>query len=302
MKSDQLEYYVEHPRPPGDLGDMEFFVQFTRPGAVATRAHIHEAVEFLYVVRGSYTVFLDGVTYDACAGDLILFCSNTIHRVVAGEEKENAYYVIKVPPTLLLHFAASGKGAGYVMRFVLNRPEYRSHWKKSDLMENDELLTALARLVSAYEDRSFGYALTMRLRAAELLLAVLRSDVAEDGVLTEDGSGEETLSRVYETMAYVQSHYAEDIDERALAAQMGVSYSYFSRSFRRVTGTSFRRYLNLTRIRFAEKMLLTSGKSVTDVASACGYNNVSYFIAVYKRLNGKTPLSTIKSGERGNRT
>ena len=71
-----------------------------------------------------------------------------------------------------------------------------------------------------------------------------------------------------------------------------MSYSYFSRSFRAVTGKNFKEYLNQVRVAHAEKALLTSDKSVTEVAAHCGYDNVSYFISVYKRIKGVTPHVT----------
>jgi AraC-like DNA-binding protein len=42
-------------------------------------------------------------------------------------------------------------------------------------------------------------------------------------------------------------------------------------------------------------MLLSTNKSIMDVAFDCGFNNVSYFIKVFKQLKGSTPLSYRKS-------
>jgi len=76
-----------------------------------------------------------------------------------------------------------------------------------------------------------------------------------------------------------------------LPAMAYMSYSYFSRCFYRITGKSFKEYLNLTRINRAEKAILTTDKSVTEIAGDCGFNSVSYFISTYKKLKGVTPLS-----------
>ena len=73
-----------------------------------------------------------------------------------------------------------------------------------------------------------------------------------------------------------------------------MSYSYFSRSFRAITGKNFKEYLNQIRVAHAEKALLTTDRSVTEVANHCGYDNVSYFISVYKHLKGETPHATAK--------
>ena len=63
-------------------------------------------------------------------------------------------------------------------------------------------------------------------------------------------------------------------------------------------GKSFREYLNMTRINRAQQMLLTTNKSVTEISSACGYNNVSHFIATYRQIKGITPKSAGKKSEK----
>ena len=87
---------IEEPRAAGQ--EIEFFVQNNSKNTTACRAHIHKAVELLYVKEGSYTVSLDNTCYEIGEGDLILFCSGAIHHVVTGESMQNSYYVIKIPP------------------------------------------------------------------------------------------------------------------------------------------------------------------------------------------------------------
>ncbi|MBQ6824219.1 MAG: helix-turn-helix transcriptional regulator, partial [Clostridia bacterium] len=49
-----------------------------------------------------------------------------------------------------------------------------------------------------------------------------------------------------------------------------LSYSYFSRSFKRITGHTFKDYLNITRINQAEKALVSTRKPITEIAAECG--------------------------------
>jgi AraC-like DNA-binding protein len=54
-------------------------------------------------------------------------------------------------------------------------------------------------------------------------------------------------------------------------------------------------YLNTYRIERASGMLLNSGKSVTDIAFSCGFNDLSYFIKTFKSIKGITPAKFRKS-------
>lgn len=277
------DFYIEPPKRAG----IEFFLQKTAPRQVAASAHIHESIELLYAKAGSFTVLLDGAEYEFSAGDLILFCSNSIHHITAGDGEENSYYVIKVKPSLLFDLSSSGQGAEYVMRFAVNRPEQKCFWKR-DILFGGAIQNALNALVTEFENGGYAAELAMRLRAAELLLSILRDGSATDSHAKET-SGNEMTGRIYAAVIYVRRHFGEDIDARALSQKLGVSYSYFSRSFGRITGQSFKEYLNFTRVNHAEQMLLTTTKSVTEIAAECGYNNVSYFISVYRRMKGTTP-------------
>ena len=78
MKENNI--HVELPKIVGD--GTEFFLQATPSASIACAAHVHKAVELLYVKNGSYTVLLDGVEHDIEKGDLVLFCSNQLFHLL----------------------------------------------------------------------------------------------------------------------------------------------------------------------------------------------------------------------------
>ena len=281
---------VELPRTVGD--GMEFFLQATPPVCVACAAHVHKAVELLYVKSGSFIVLLDGVEYALEAGDLVLFCSNAIHHVFTKNLPENEYYVIKISPAFFLQFSTEEEGAEYVMRFAINRRENKSIWTRREL-EGTPLLAVIHSLIEEYENDKYASQVATKLKIMELLVEILRSD----STAVEKAPHTQAAALIYKTMVWVRNHYAEDMDERELARSLGMSYSYFSRSFKRVTGMTFKQYLNRTRVNQAEKMLCRGSISVSEVATRCGYNSISYFISVYKGITGKTPYQSLQQTE-----
>ena len=77
--------------------------------------------------------------------------------------------------------------------------------------------------------------------------------------------------------------------ESDVAAHCGLSYNHFSSSFKKAVGRSFSEYITLVRMSEAEKMLISSEKSVTDIALSCGFSSTSYFISRFKNLKGVSP-------------
>ena len=278
---------LEEPRGIGQ--EIEFFVQSNSKSSTACGAHIHKATELLYVKEGSYTVTLDDTRYEISEGDLILFCSGAIHYVVTGDSPQNSYYVIKIPPSFFIDFTRHDAGTEYAMRFALNRKENKCLWNKEEL-KGSEIKRVLDSLISEYTKEMYASEVAIKLKIMELLLAILRYGTPSAPLVNDQ------ISRsIYSVMNYIQERFAEDIDENELARSYGMSYSYFSRSFNRVTGMTFKTYLNRTRIRKAEQLLFLDRCSISEAAIACGYNSISYFIKVYRSVTGKTPYRALRS-------
>jgi AraC-like DNA-binding protein len=67
--------------------------------------------------------------------------------------------------------------------------------------------------------------------------------------------------------------------------------TYFSKVFKDVTGQGFRAYLNDCRIRRAEEILLSGSKlSITELALALGFGDLTTFERIFKKKVGLTPL------------
>ncbi|WP_230399177.1 AraC family transcriptional regulator [Novisyntrophococcus fermenticellae] len=91
-------------------------------------------------------------------------------------------------------------------------------------------------------------------------------------------------------IARIKTDYAEILDVDRLAFAVHVTPQYLTRLFRRFTGYSVQNYITRFRISKAKELLL--GKpylKVQSISHMCGYNDVSYFISVFKQHTGTTP-------------
>ena len=73
------------------------------------------------------------------------------------------------------------------------------------------------------------------------------------------------------------------------------SRSYMSHKFSHMFGTSFSDYCNALRLEDARRMLSLGTDSVTDIALASGFGDVSYFIRLFKARYGSSPLKYRKT-------
>lgn len=98
-------------------------------------------------------------------------------------------------------------------------------------------------------------------------------------------------SPVYPAVAYIHSHLGESVSMNAMANLCHLSPSYFSRLFRREVGEGFTDYIGRRKVQRAKWELRNTSKSISQISMELGYMNTSYFINLFKRFEGITPLS-----------
>lgn len=97
--------------------------------------------------------------------------------------------------------------------------------------------------------------------------------------------------------AYIIEHHATTISREAIADAMQVSDDYVSRTFRKETGMTPWQFLNRYRIVQAQKLLLFSNRSITEIGAQVGFNDPAYFVRIFHRETGKSPQQYRKSAK-----
>ncbi len=94
------------------------------------------------------------------------------------------------------------------------------------------------------------------------------------------------ISRV---VAHIEKNYAQDISLKTMAYELNINAAYLGQLFKSETGQLFSAYLNRIRIQNAEKLLLETNDTLSEVSQKCGYANISYFYNIFKKSTGQTP-------------
>jgi AraC-like DNA-binding protein len=97
--------------------------------------------------------------------------------------------------------------------------------------------------------------------------------------------------------AYVAENYAAPVSREEISAALKVSPNYLSRVFRQDTGLTPWQYLSQFRVVQAQKLLLTTELSVTEVAQRVGFSDPAYFVRVFHKETGRAPLQYRKSAK-----
>ena len=102
------------------------------------------------------------------------------------------------------------------------------------------------------------------------------------------------IEKIKAAITYIEENFSGSITLADLSKKCAMSANYFCRFFKDVTAQTPIEYITTYRLEAACEMLL-SGLSVTETAYNCGFNDMSYFIHVFKKHFGVSPKQyTIK--------
>ena len=84
-------------------------------------------------------------------------------------------------------------------------------------------------------------------------------------------------------------HYAEDLSLKSLAQHFRGNAAYIGQIFKRDIGRSFSGYLKEIRIEKAKELLKKGNSSAKEISAKVGFQNTTYFCAVFKKETGVSP-------------
>lgn len=108
-------------------------------------------------------------------------------------------------------------------------------------------------------------------------------------VLKERFDVDKNKAKVYEAVAYINSHYQEDLNMAIVSNYVSMNYSLFSIVFKECMGVNFINYLKNLRISEAKRLLEETDEKIVDISKAVGYENEKHFMKTFKAICGVSP-------------
>lgn len=103
--------------------------------------------------------------------------------------------------------------------------------------------------------------------------------------------------RIQKVLHYMSHNYMHPLTVQGMAKMVNLSDMYFGNLFKKETGLSFRKFLNIIRLNRAEEMLYSREYKISEIADACGFCDEFYFSKLYKKSRGYSPS---KASQRNN--
>jgi len=94
---------------------------------------------------------------------------------------------------------------------------------------------------------------------------------------------------IWSARKFIEEHANEPLSLRRVAAAAGINPTHLSEKFKQITGIKFVDYIAQTRFEKARELLEDADLRVSEIAFAVGFQSLSQFNRVFKKLSGKSP-------------
>jgi AraC-like DNA-binding protein len=113
--------------------------------------------------------------------------------------------------------------------------------------------------------------------------------VLSNGGFNSDDQLKYNSRRIQKVMEHINEHFQKPISLQEVAQLTNMAEAAFSRFFKTRTGLTFVESLTDIRLGHANRMLVNSTHSISEIAYQCGFNNISNFNRIFKKKKGCSP-------------
>jgi transcriptional regulator GlxA family with amidase domain len=104
----------------------------------------------------------------------------------------------------------------------------------------------------------------------------------------QNGSRAEPVE-IWKARKFIHEHLDERLGLTRVARSVNVNANHLSEKFKQVTGVNFVDYVARARTENARELVRNSNLRISEIAFATGFQSLSQFNRVFKKLSGKSP-------------
>ncbi len=251
---------------------------FLKPDIALRSNHFHDEIEIILIDEGELLVQVENKELSLKRGDTALINSKVVHRLLPSVLKTKITY-IQINLDL---YSSSNEPSPHILNFI-QKYKCPSHITQ----RGDGELSSLAKNIISEENHQSEAKEAYLTAYIYMLIAYMKRNKLLGSYNEEDF---QKLTRLMPSIKYATENYAEKLTIEEISSKINVSKYHFCKLFKSATNKTFSEYINFVRITTAEEILLSSNKTIPEIAFECGFNSVQYFNRVFIARYGYPPF------------
>lgn len=263
-------------------GQLPFYISCNQPYSHYPMHH-HDFAELSFVVEGSGTESINGLSHELRRGTMSLLLPHHIHELHSNPDNPLKLYSCMFDINVLFGNAYESYMNQWIHKIGSELPSHY-HFEGERLTSVSALIE---QIVLEYREARLGRDAVLRGKLIEAVTFLLRAltDLNQSGTVSKNQPG----SRVWSILRYIHLHFNEPISLNSVSEHFDLHASYISRMFKEHTGKTVNDYMHTLRITRAATLLMASEMSISDICMEVGYDNYRTFARVFREHHGMSP-------------
>ncbi len=245
--------------------------------------HWHEELVLMYIKTGTLLLECDGEKRVVQPDCIAIVNPNEIHSAEAPEPNLE-YYVLKINLMQLLGTQTTQNQSIYTEQLLKKQIQFEN------IIEADDTLFGYVKnIIQEYQVKEEGYFLAIRGAAYQIFIILMRKYMKTISRKSAIEFQYRRLEQIKPAIIFMENHITEKITLQDLSEVTHLSIIQFSRVFKVVAGLTPMDYLNQLRVQKAVKLLISTNKTIIEVAMDVGFADSNYFSRIFKKYRAVTP-------------
>ncbi len=232
--------------------------------------HYHDEIEMIYVCSGSASVIIDGIRYEANAGDAIIVFPGQEHSYESTDD--GRYFVMLVSTSAII-----------ALKTTLD-----THIPEHCILSLNDDRTAVDYLYKLDDGERDGADESYMIGYLNLLFGRI---IPHMGLTPRRPMGANAVSSLSRVVNFCRDNFADDLTLDSVGEHVYLSRYYISHLLREQMNTTFGDFLTGLRLDAACEKLREGNSKIEEIARTVGFRSVRTFNRVFSQRFGIPPLT-----------
>ena len=266
-----------------DIDDLFYYFDYDERSANINMEfqHFHQFYEIHILIDEKATHIIEGHFYAIQQYDMVFLKPSSLHKTEypQGTPKKRLIINFAMPKSII------GLEDSFNSLFsIFDDPIPIFRFSESC---RQNILSLINDIFTISKNNSPLNSLTIHTKFIEFLCAIYNNK--SENLFVPQKFSNSITHKIYLITSYIHINYTEDLSLEFISKKFFISSYYLSHQFKNVTGFTFTKYVQMTRVRNSQQLLLYTDTRITDISEKCGFNSFSQFNRVFNRFSGISP-------------
>jgi len=239
--------------------------------------HFHHFFEIYFLLEGQAEHIIEGKVYNMKPYDFIFLTPFRLHKTSYHEGIPCKRLIISFSLDFL-NTSFPYISDEFKTLFNTEKPVYRF---------DDNRISILTALINEMYKLSKSKNVTKDLMLSTCLIRFLDTIYqlkSENHYFIDPTYTSSIESKIYDITSYIHTNFQDNLSLDLLAKKFYISPHYLSRQFKTITKFSLVHYIQETRVKKAQELLLDTSLKIIEIVEICGFGSLSQFNRVFNKI------------------